>query len=289
MFGIACTDKDWFDCLRATPRIGIVNFWTPTPWNIKKLSPGQHFYFMLKAPIRKIGGYGEFQSYENMTIEAAWNRFGPANGVASRDELLSKITRFKKGHNGDIGCILLSKSIFFDDSGFIDPSQANIEFPRNVVTWKSFPGDKVALFPNPPQGPPFRLVGVEPADYAFGKRKARPGQGRFRRRLLEAYEGACCVTNETTSEVLEAAHIEPYVNEESDHVQNGILLRADLHDLFDAGLLTIDTGFRVVLSKHLSSPYYVKLQGQVVRLPSDPNCRPSPVAFDLHNRQIYRK
>jgi putative restriction endonuclease len=52
---IAPTDIDWFNNLKEQTHT-IVNFWTPTPWNIKKLENGDKLYFMLKKPIRKIGG-----------------------------------------------------------------------------------------------------------------------------------------------------------------------------------------------------------------------------------------
>jgi putative restriction endonuclease len=49
----------------------IVNFWTPTPWNVRRLKPGDLLYFLLKAPIRKIAGFGHFVSYQNMHASAA--------------------------------------------------------------------------------------------------------------------------------------------------------------------------------------------------------------------------
>ena len=68
-FGIANTDLNWFSQLRnegysQSP----INFWTPTPWNIKKLQKGDFLYFMLKSPIRKIGGYGRFVEYKKSKV-----------------------------------------------------------------------------------------------------------------------------------------------------------------------------------------------------------------------------
>ena len=56
MFAVSPTDKNWFDFLKYSGLNSFVNFWTPTPWNIKQLNVGNRLYFMLKSPIRKIGG-----------------------------------------------------------------------------------------------------------------------------------------------------------------------------------------------------------------------------------------
>ena len=68
----------------------------------------------------------------------------------------------------------------------------------------------------------------------------RRGQAKFRKTLLEAYNSKCVVTGCDAAEALEAAHITPYLGEETNHPQNGLLLRADIHSLFDLGLLSVD-------------------------------------------------
>lgn len=68
----------------------------------------------------------------------------------------------------------------------------------------------------------------------------RQGQGTFRRKLLEVYGGTCCITGCAFEQVLEAAHIQPYRGEHTNAVENGLLLRADVHTLFDLYLLWID-------------------------------------------------
>lgn len=68
----------------------------------------------------------------------------------------------------------------------------------------------------------------------------RPGQLRFRRMLLKAYGSSCCMTGTTIEETLEAAHIMPYRGTEFDHPENGLLLRSDLHRLFDRLLISVN-------------------------------------------------
>src|SRR5262249_35419968 len=94
MFAIAPTDLDWFARIRIGPTDRIVNFWTPTPWGVKGLRPDDRLYFMLKAPIRRIGGYGAFVRYVDATAAEAWQMYGLSNGVDSENELVKKIAYF---------------------------------------------------------------------------------------------------------------------------------------------------------------------------------------------------
>ncbi len=61
----------------------------------------------------------------------------------------------------------------------------------------------------------------------------RRGQPAFRRRVLAAYNGRCAITRCPLDYVLDAAHIVPYKGPKTHHVGNGLLLRTDLHTLFD--------------------------------------------------------
>lgn len=104
----------------------------------------------------------------------------------------------------------------------------------------------------------------------------RRGQIKFRKALIEAYRGKCAISGCDAVEALEAAHIAPYRGDHSNHVQNGLLLRADLHSLFDLGLLSIDpTGMTVVVASALGGTVYGELVGSIIFLPSDPQQRPS--------------
>jgi hypothetical protein len=105
----------------------------------------------------------------------------------------------------------------------------------------------------------------------------RRGQPAFRAALLAAYGGRCTLTDCDIEDVLEAAHISPYSGPSSDHVCNGLLLRADIHTLFDCGLLAFEPMTRrVVLAGRLNKSDYAHLVGRVLREPSDPAHNPSP-------------
>lgn len=109
----------------------------------------------------------------------------------------------------------------------------------------------------------------------------REGQSEFRVGLIGIYSNKCCVTGENTPELLEAAHIQPYLTPESNHLQNGLLLRTDIHKLFDNGLLWIDHEYRVQVSSYIDSPYYKSLNGKKIHLPKDKRFYPSQEALQI--------
>lgn len=95
----------------------------------------------------------------------------------------------------------------------------------------------------------------------------RQGQSEFRRRLMRNYGGRCCATGESAEAVLEAAHITPYLGAQSHRAANGLLLRADLHTLFDLHLISIDKHGRWAISSQLDGTSYVMLRGKKPRSP----------------------
>ncbi|MCY1550364.1 HNH endonuclease [compost metagenome] len=109
----------------------------------------------------------------------------------------------------------------------------------------------------------------------------RRGQGAFRRALIDVYSGTCAITGCTAVDVLEAAHIVPYKGEHTNRVDNGLLLRADIHTLFDLGLLWVELGV-VQLAAHLLGTEYGKLNGSRLRLPLKTGDQPSGKALELH-------
>lgn len=69
---VALTDPDWYDYLRQQPHLDEVNFWQPHGDNaFRALSPGETFFFKLRAPARAIAGFGFFQRYESMPASYA--------------------------------------------------------------------------------------------------------------------------------------------------------------------------------------------------------------------------
>ncbi len=294
-FAIAPTDHNWFLYLRDNPSIDLVNFWTPTPWNIKGLKNGERLYFMLKAPIRMIGGYGEFSHYENLSLNEAWQRFGKGNGVSSLQELQQRATKYtqlrsiyKQSDNSMIGCIVMKNLIFFEDDEFISDKELGVDFPSQIVKIKYFDEAVSYIRHTVTHLEEYKLVGESTLPRKTTAQKQRVGQSIFRRTIFNAYDGKCAITGETCTDLLEAAHIEPYKSEKSNHIQNGILMRVDFHKLFDAGLMTINSNYEILFSSlFLSSPYLI-YQNKKIYLPINKNEHPSSSALEFHYENVFR-
>jgi hypothetical protein len=130
---------------------------------------------------------------------------------------------------------------------------------------------------------------TEAREYQARQVVARRGQVRFRQMLLDVYGGQCAFTGYFGGEALEAAHIVPYCGSDSDHVANGLLLRADVHTLFDHGLIVVDTAdphnLKLVLAPSLLDSSYKILKDKMVRQPENPTLRPSLKALEWHRKQ----
>lgn len=106
-------------------------------------------------------------------------------------------------------------------------------------------------------------------------RVQREQQDRFRRELLDAYDGRCAITGTDVPEVLQAAHIEPYRGIATQRVENGLLLRADIHLLYDSRLLTVKPdGYTVDLNNRLCTTIYEDLRNVRINLPRTQELHP---------------
>lgn len=97
---------------------------------------------------------------------------------------------------------------------------------------------------------------------------ARPNQAKFRTSLLEYYGSQCAITGKNSPRALEAAHIGPFSDKGVDNISNGLLLRADLHRLFDFDELAIDpASMKVVISKSAQAAYLSLGNAIVIKIP----------------------
>lgn len=111
----------------------------------------------------------------------------------------------------------------------------------------------------------------------------RQGQSKFRYELLRAYGRKCAITDCDAEAALEAAHIFPYLGTETNHVTNGLLLRADIHTLFDLYLISIDPDTsKIVVSTGLINTCYKDLNGKILKSPQDYSASPSQQALVRH-------
>ena len=113
--------------------------------------------------------------------------------------------------------------------------------------------------------------------------KQRTGQQNFRIKILAAYKHKCCISDCDLIEAMEANHIDPYIGRDSNHVQNGVPLRKDLHQLWTRGLLGITKEYKVVLhDKVKNSEHYKGYEGKKMKLPTNNSYYPNTTALERH-------
>jgi len=109
---------------------------------------------------------------------------------------------------------------------------------------------------------------------------------------MQAYERACAVTTEHSLPTLDAAHIRPYAEGGEHMVSNGLLLRSDIHRLFDKGYVTVTPELRFEVSRRLKDDFnngksYYSLQGSAIHIPSGATDRPDPTMLSWHNTERF--
>ncbi len=109
-------------------------------------------------------------------------------------------------------------------------------------------------------------------EYTYQRIKKRLRQSKFRKELLKAYNNTCAITGSQVIELLEAAHIQPYNGVHTSIVTNGILLRSDIHDLFDLEkngkrLINISANYKIEVHSSLEGSEYWIFNGKDIRLP----------------------
>lgn len=99
----------------------------------------------------------------------------------------------------------------------------------------------------------------------------RRGQADFREQLLRAYSHRCCMTGCSAVDVLEAAHIVPHAAGGAVSLANGLLLRADIHTLFDLDLIGVDAWGKIRVSRRVTDKAYRDLDGRLLAIPHGGN------------------
>ena len=297
MFAISPTDINWYLQLKneISSENELVNFWTPTPWNVRQLQKGDKFYFMLKSPIRKIGGLGIYQEYKNMLPLEAWQAFGRNNGVEDLSGLIDRTKKYitknsssSTYENNQIGCIILNNLIFFDENNYKTDTQLGVSFSQHIVKIKFFNQADPNINEVDNDFEDYLLITTQGKKRKFISQTDRKGQSHFRKLVLKNYNNQCAITQNKEVQVLEAAHIQSYISEKSNHIQNGICLRADIHKLFDNGLITIDQNFVVNVSSKIKDLKYKTFHGKGITLPLNQRYYPSIDALEFHNKNIFR-
>jgi putative restriction endonuclease len=301
---VGITDNDWYRFLSQLPNIDEVNFWQPGGSHLfKALRPGELFLFKLHSPQNFIAGGGFFTHASILPVSLAWEAFGEKNGAASFIEMRSKILQYRGSttdprEDFEIGCILLQQPFFLPQREWISvPS----DFHRNIVQGKTYDVDSTTgrdlwdtIRLRLRSQPVLRdQVGEGEVFWSSALVRQRLGQGSFRVLITDTYERHCAVTGEKALPALEAAHIQPVTQEGKHRIDNGLLLRSDIHRLFDSGYVTITPDYKFRASRKLKDDFnngeeYLRLEGSNIWLPRDSDCRPKREFLEWHSDTIFK-
>ena len=305
---LAVTDYNWWRFL-AGLQPDEVNFWQPSSGQaFRALKQGEPFLFKLKSPHNAIAGGAFFISYTQLPLSLAWDTFGLKNGMPDYQSLASKIRGLRRDRtlNPSIGCIVLTSPFFFAKSDWIPVPP---DWSKNIVRGKTYnlqerhgarlwkrvraqlATQRAEASPESSEAP---LVAEELAQYGSEYvARNRLGQGSFRTLVTDAYERRCAFTGEKTLPALQASHIKPYASSGPHRVNNGLLLRADVHQLFDRGYMTLTKDLQVEVSKRIKEEFengkaYYALHGQPLQaIPTGGEDQPSATFIEYHNTEVF--
>lgn len=305
---IGVTDDKWFYYLSQI-KPDELNFWQPSgKYTFRVLQPNELFLFKLHSPNNYIVGGAYFVSHSFLPASIAWEAMKEKNGSNNYYEFLGAIHKYRKSDYKTepdplIGNIILSTPFFFERSQWIPVPDS---FKMNIVQGKSYDTNekdgallKEQIFErllktNKGENNTDLQISEEPIKYGSGQIiYPRLGQGAFRVLVTEAYNRRCSITGEKTLPVLDATHIVPYSQHGTHEVRNGILLRQDIHTLFDKGYLTVNEEYCVEVSKRIKEDYgngkeYYAMHGKkLVVIPDKNNSMPNKEYLFWHNQNIF--
>lgn len=197
-----------------------------------------------------------------------------------------------------IGNILLAEPFFFNRSYWIPVPR---DWSRNIVQGKTYSLDSVTgrellnQVRERIMEIPRTIPAVDIGDGMYGDPilvRQRLGQGAFRVLVTDVYQRHCAVTGEKTLPVLDAAHIKPVGQGGRNRVDNGILMRTDIHRLYDRGYVTVTPDHRFLVSRKLKDdfdngePYYAD-QGKQIWIPRGHQDRPKRELLEWHSDAVF--
>jgi putative restriction endonuclease len=243
--------------------------------------------------------------YSALPVWLAWDAFGIGNGRTSLEEMQNRLDRIRRrigyvaeADSAYIGCTMIVYPTFFPREDWVrQPSdwpvrtQTDKRYDLTSGEGRRIREECMARSTVRPEGAPLESAGTP----RYGEPilvRPRLGQGTFRIAVTDAYARACAITGEHSLPVLDAGHIRPFSEGGPHDVSNGLLLRSDLHRLFDKGYLTVTADLHVEVSRRLRDEYqngrsYYPLHGTRIRLPDDPRHRPKPELLRWHNENRF--
>jgi putative restriction endonuclease len=304
---VGITDKSWFEFLRAKKDLDELNFWQPGGrTQFHALSFSEPFLFKLHSPLNYIVGGGFFTHSSLMPCSLAWEAFGEKNGADSLANMRRQIENYRRApadprNDPIIGCIILRSPFFLPESDWIPvPS----DWAPNIVQGRTYdlrisPGrelwDQVSLLLKGKKQDSEMPTVAQPENPILGDPvlvAPRLGQGAFRVMVTDFYERRCAVTREKSLPVLEAAHIKPVAESGAHRIGNGLLIRSDIHRLFDRGYVTVTPDYRFRVSHRLkddidNGEVYYRMNGAEIWTPREASKRPDRELLEWHADTIF--
>lgn len=298
---IGVTDGEWARFLAAAGATE-VNFWLPSPDTaFRALKFGEPFLFKTHYPDNRIVGGGFFEHFAVLRASEAWDFMGLGNGCSDLATMIDRVRKYRRTsveQDPMVGCVILNDVHFFDPAH--SPSGPASMAP-NIVRGKIYdlPSSDSEV------ERVFRmLLSGSPADPAsptdLGPTRGRPtqiiprlGQGGFRAVVLDAYQGRCAITGHKIRPTLQAAHIKPVADGGEHRVDNGLLLRSDVHTMFDRGYLSVDDRLRLQVSPRIREEFgngaeFYEREGEPILVPARRADRPSGEFLRWHREQVFR-
>jgi putative restriction endonuclease len=306
-FYVGITDLAWYQYLSAQ-NFDEINFWRPNNQSsFKAIPPGGPFLFKLKKSAgNAIVGVAFFQHFKLLPIRTVWDVFEQENGSPNYAAFLNALGKFSADPrtlalDRKVGCIILGQPTFFKREDWIETPtdwgsgiQEGKRYDTADLIGRSLWSQVEARLGGTVQTELALAVNEQRQVYGKGYlAKTRLGQGLFRIATLENYQSRCCITGESTEPVLEAAHILPVAKGGENLLNNGLALRADMHILYDRGLLSVDPDLKIHVSSRIKDLYhngvvYYAHEGAELRsLPSSQEASPNRDLLDWHFREAF--
>jgi putative restriction endonuclease len=202
-----------------------------------------------------------------------------------------------------IGCRILTQPFFLPESQWFEPPSWPPHF-QGFKTYSTNDADGLTLwelaqqhvqsgFASPSS---FTRSGASDVPVArWGEPsliRPRLGQGAFRIIVTDNYARRCAVTGERTLPALDAAHIRPYADHGQHEPSNGLLLRRDIHSLFDRGYVTVTPTYHFEVSRRIRDEFengrdYYAMHGTTIKVPNRSELRPDPDSVRWHNENRF--
>ena len=241
-------------------------------------------------------------------MSEAWDFYAAGNGATTLELMRRRIRRYRRvSTSADpdpyIGCILLRDVRFFAPDDLVE---APPQFAPSVVQGKTYDLAD-AQWQHYFRGLMARLLGTNlDLDLSAPWSRTGPvygdprlsayrlGQHAFQAVVLDAYERRCAVTGDKIRPVLQAAHIRPVSAAGEHRLDNGLLLRSDVHTLYDRGYLAVDTGHRLLVSPRLRDEFgngeqFYSRAGQLIALPHRRLDRPGREFLEWHLDEKFQR